>query len=121
MWARPGPGFARPERRLDAAVVADLVRVPGIAGYSASRRALVDSDRGPVVLDAMDLTPIMRAGVDLTAAAPQVWARFADGEVLLAQPLAYRLNLRCRRGVAADHCAGAAQLPHRRRVSRVRQ
>ena len=35
----PGPGFARPERRLDAAVVADLVRVPGVAGYSASRRA----------------------------------------------------------------------------------
>jgi putative ABC transport system permease protein len=89
----PGPGFARPERRLDAAVVADLVRVPGIAGYSASRRAIVDSDRGPVVLDAMDVTPMMRAGVDLTAAAPDVWQRFADGEALLAQPLAYRLNL----------------------------
>ena len=89
----PGPGFARPERRLDAAVVADLVRVPGIAGYSASRRAVVDSDRGPVVLDAMDITPIMRAGVDLTAAAPDLWQRFADGEVLLAQPLAYRLDL----------------------------
>ena len=89
----PGPGFARPERRLDAAVVADLVRVPGIAGYSASRRALVDSDRGPVVLDAMDVTPMMRAGVDLTAAAADVWPRFTDGEVLLAQPLAYRLEL----------------------------
>jgi len=89
----PGPGFARPERRLDAAVVADLVRVPGIAGYSASRRAVVDSDRGPVVLDAMDITPLMRAGVDLTAAAPAVWDGFADGEVLLAQPLAYRLEL----------------------------
>ena len=89
----PGPGFARPERRLDAAVVADLVRVPGIAGYSASRRAIVDSDRGPVVLDAMDVTPMMRAGVDLTAAAPDVWQRFADGEALLAQPLAYRLDL----------------------------
>jgi putative ABC transport system permease protein len=89
----PGPGFARPERRLDAAVVADLVRVPGIAGYSASRRAIVDSDRGSVVLDAMDVTPMMRAGVDLTAAAPDVWQRFADGEALLAQPLAYRLDL----------------------------
>ncbi len=89
----PGPGFARPERRLEAAVVADLVRVPGIASFSASRRAVVDSSRGPVVLDAMDLTPAMRAGVDLTAAADQVWTRLADGEVLLAQPLAYRLNL----------------------------
>jgi putative ABC transport system permease protein len=89
----PGPGFARPERRLDAPIVADLVRVPGIAGYSASRRAIVDSDRGPVVLDAMDIRDTMRAGVDLTAAAPDVWARFAAGEVLLAQPLAYRLQL----------------------------
>ena len=89
----PGPGFARPERRLDAAVVADLVHVRGVAGYSASRRAMVDSDRGPVLLDAMDITPTLRAGVDLTAAAPDVWQRFADGEVLLAQPLAYRLNL----------------------------
>ena len=89
----PGPGFARPERRIDAAVVADLVRVPGVAGYSASRRAMVDSDHGPLVLDALDLTPALRAGVDLTAGTAQVWQRFADGAVLLAQPLAYRLNL----------------------------
>jgi len=89
----PGPGFARPERRLDAAVAADLVRVAGVSGYSASRRALVDSDRGPVLVDAMDLTPAVRAGVDLTAATRQVWQDFQDGAVLLAQPLAYRLNL----------------------------
>jgi putative ABC transport system permease protein len=89
----PGPGFARPERRLDAAVVQDLVRVPGVAGYSASRRAMVDSDRGPVVLDAMDLTPALRTSMDLTAGTAQVWPAFADGAVLLAQPLAYRLNL----------------------------
>ncbi|MGC1458030.1 MAG: FtsX-like permease family protein, partial [Steroidobacteraceae bacterium] len=75
----PGPGFARPERRLEAAVVADLVRVPGIAGFNASRRVVVDSARGPVVLDAMDFTP---QGQHL-----------ADGAVLVAQPLAYRLNL----------------------------
>jgi putative ABC transport system permease protein len=76
----PGPGFARPERRLEAAVVADLVRAPGIARYSASRRAVVDSDDGPVVLDAVDFTP--------------EWTRIADGAVLLAEPLAYRLNLK---------------------------
>jgi putative ABC transport system permease protein len=89
----PGPGFARPERRIDAGVVADLTRVSGVAGYSASRRAEVDSDRGPVVLDAMDSTPAMRAGVDMTAAAADVWPGFAAGALLLAQPLAYRLNL----------------------------
>lgn len=89
----PGPGFARPERRLDAAVVHDLVGVPGVAGYSASRRAMVDSDRGPVLLDAMDLTPALRASMDLTAGTAQLWPAFADGAVLLAQPLAYRLNL----------------------------
>ena len=75
----PGPGFARPERRLEAAVVADLVRVPGIARFNASRRALVDSDRGPVVVDAVDFTP--------------EWTRIADGTALVAQPLAYRLKL----------------------------
>lgn len=89
----PGPGFARPERRLDAAVLADLIRVPGVAGYTASRRALVDSEQGPVVLDAMDITPPMRAGVNLTAASADVWPHFEAGAVLLAQPLAYRLNL----------------------------
>ena len=35
----PGPGFARPERRLDAALVADLVRVPGIAAVAAPAAA----------------------------------------------------------------------------------
>jgi putative ABC transport system permease protein len=89
----PGPGFARPERRLDAAVVADLVRVPGVAGYSGSRRVIVDSDRGPVVLDAMDFTPSMRVGVPLTISAPDAWPRFQQGAVLLAQPLAYYLSL----------------------------
>ncbi len=63
----PGPGFARPERKLDAALVADLERAPGVAGFSASHRVVVDSNRGPVVLDAMDVTPTMRAGVVLAA------------------------------------------------------
>lgn len=89
----PGPGFARPERRLDAAVAADLVRVPGVAGYSASRRAIVDADRGPLMLDALDATATMRSGVDLTGAAPDVWRGFEAGAVLVAQPLAYRLSL----------------------------
>ncbi|HEY6457292.1 MAG TPA: FtsX-like permease family protein [Steroidobacteraceae bacterium] len=89
----PGPGFARPERRIDAPLAADLVHVAGVAAYSASRRAVVDSDRGPVVLDAMDSTPALRAGVDLTASSADVWRDFAAGAVLLAQPLAYRLNL----------------------------
>jgi putative ABC transport system permease protein len=91
--AAPGPGFARPERRIDAAVAADLQKVRGVAGFSASRRVVVDSDHGPLVLDAMDITPAMRAGMDLTAAATDVWRGFAEGAVLLAQPLAYRLNL----------------------------
>ena len=90
----PGPGFARPERRLDPAVVAELTRVPGVAAYSASRRALIDGERGPIVLDAMDMTQIMRAGVELTAARADVWQSFHDGAVLVAQPLAYSLNLK---------------------------
>ncbi len=111
----PGPGFARPERRLDAAVVQDLVRVAGVAGYSASRRAMVDSDRGPVALDAMDLTPALRASMDLTAGAAQVWPAFADGAVLVAQPLAYRLKL----GVGAALQLTTAQGPRAFRIAGV--
>ncbi|MEJ0006407.1 MAG: hypothetical protein WDM77_08600 [Steroidobacteraceae bacterium] len=117
----PGPGFARPERRLDAALTADLVRVPGVAGYSASRRAMVDSDRGPLILDAMDLTPALRTGMDLISATSQVWpdlpgrrgaGRAAAGVSPQPQP---------RGSFAADDRAGSAQFPHCRGVPRIRE
>ena len=107
----PGPGFARPERRLEPALVADLLRVPGIAAYSASRRTVVDSARGPVVVDAVDFTPPMRAALDLSAAEPQ-WERdFAQGALLVAQPLAYRLNLTVGSALELTTAAGRRRFP----------
>ncbi len=93
----PGPGFARPERRLDSQVVSDLVRLPGIAAYSASRRALVQSDRG--------------AWCWMRWIQRMAWA--GEDEVLLAQPLAYRLNL----GVGSALQLTTPQGPHRFRVA----
>jgi hypothetical protein len=39
----PGPGFARPERRIDKDVAAALIAVPGISAHSESRRVRVES------------------------------------------------------------------------------
>ncbi len=90
----PGPGFSRPERWIDPRVAADLARVPGVAQAVASRRAVVDSPSGPVQVDAMDFSPAMAHGTQLTQGDPaRVWPAFAAGELLLAEPLAYRLNL----------------------------
>ena len=90
----PGPGFNRPERWIDPRVAADLAHVPGVAVAVASRRALVDSPVGPVSVDAIDFTPAMTRATQLSEGDPrQVWPAFAQGAVLLAEPLAFRLNL----------------------------
>lgn len=90
----PGPGFARPERRLEPEVVRALRGTPGVAGHSASRRVSVPSPRGPVYLDALDLAPQGRAGVQLTARDREtVWRKFDEGGLISSDSLAWRLDL----------------------------
>jgi putative ABC transport system permease protein len=90
----PGPGFARPERRLEPEVVAALVRVPGVVHYSSGRRVVVDSARGPVALDAVELAPESHQGYQLPGGpSVQTWSQFERGAILMAEPLAYRLQL----------------------------
>ncbi len=91
--AAPGPGFDRPERRLDARVVAALVSVRGVSSYSAGRAVIVSSTRGPVSLDAVRLAREAYAGIQLTETRGDVWAAFAHGAVLVAEPLAWRWQL----------------------------
>jgi len=90
----PGPGFARPERRLEPSLVAALAAVRGVSHFSASRRVTVDSPRGPISVDALTLAPESYAGIDLRARLrTPVWPAFKAGAVLAAEPLAWRLRL----------------------------
>lgn len=89
----PGPGFSRPERRLDPRVIAAIRAVPGVAQVSAGRVVSVGSPHGPVTVDAVSLAPQGYAGIDVIAGGAQVWPAFARGAVLIAEPLAWRLKL----------------------------
>jgi putative ABC transport system permease protein len=90
----PGPGFARPERRLDPQVVTALLAVPGVEQASASRRVGVASAAGPLTLDAVTLGPASRAGIPIVAGDPvRAWRQFDQGAIFVAEPLAFRLRL----------------------------
>ncbi|MFO1428212.1 MAG: FtsX-like permease family protein, partial [Steroidobacteraceae bacterium] len=91
----PGPGFGRPERRLDPQAIERLVSRPEVRAHSASRRVSVDSPGvGPVLLEAWELTPEARSGVQLVAGdAPGLWPAFARGALIVSEPLAWRLGL----------------------------
>ncbi|HUN74235.1 MAG TPA: FtsX-like permease family protein [Steroidobacteraceae bacterium] len=90
----PGPGISRPERRLDPRVIAAIERLPGIAHASASRRVSVSSARGPITVDALAPAPESLAAIDVRASRGEVWPAFAHGAILVAEPLAWRLQLR---------------------------
>ena len=91
----PGPGFARPERRIEKEVAAALLATPGIAAHSESRRVRVDSpDMGPISLDALTLAPQSYAGFQLTAGdVAAVWSAYERGALVISEPLAWRLRL----------------------------
>lgn len=95
--AVPGPGFGRPERRIEPAVLAALAAVRGVARITATRNVVVDSPRGPIPLAAVSFAPGMERGVELIgqrdAAAAQAWRAFAQGAIFMSEPLAWRLNV----------------------------
>jgi len=91
----PGPGFARPERRIEKDVAAALIATPGIVAHSESRRVRVESPSfGAVSLDALALAPQSYAGFQLTAGdAATVWSAYERGALVISEPLAWRLRL----------------------------
>jgi putative ABC transport system permease protein len=91
--AAPGPGFGRPERRLDPAVIAALASVRGVSHYSARREVTVSSPQGPVTLEAVTLAPDSDSGIEVTEHQAGVWPAFARGAILVAEPFAWRLQL----------------------------
>lgn len=95
----PGPGFGRPERRIDAQVLRDVLKLSQIADHTESRRVTVDSPRGPIRLEALRLVPASREALQLTIGdASKVWPAFDRGAVIVSEPLAWHLQLS-----AGDH------------------
>ncbi|HTV50994.1 MAG TPA: ABC transporter permease [Steroidobacteraceae bacterium] len=92
--AAPGPGFGRPERRLDPQVIAALLAVPGVRDHRANRNVSVDSAAGPIALTAVTLPAMAGAGVQLVGPTQaDVWRAFGAGALLVAEPLAWRARL----------------------------
>jgi putative ABC transport system permease protein len=106
----PGPGFARPERRIEKDVAAALIATPGIIAHSESRRVRVESKAfGPVSLDALTLAPGSYAGFQLTAGnRGSVWDAYERGALVISEPLAWRLRL----GVGDQLTLVTARGPH---------
>jgi len=104
----PGPGFARPERRIEKDVAAALMATPGISAHSESRRVRVESRSfGPISLDALSLAPMSYAGFQLTAGDPRaVWDAYERGALVISEPLAWRLKLAVGERLTLDTARG---------------
>jgi putative ABC transport system permease protein len=90
----PGPGFGRPERRIEPDVLRDILALPAIAEHTESRRVTVDSERGPIRVDALRLVPASRSALQLTVGSPEkIWPAFERGAVIVSEPLAWHLQL----------------------------
>jgi putative ABC transport system permease protein len=90
----PGPGFARPERRLEPALVRDLLTVPGVRHHSATRRVVAQSTRGPITIDALEAAPESAAQFEMVEGARgESWDAFEHGAILMAEPLAWSLQM----------------------------
>jgi putative ABC transport system permease protein len=89
-----GPGFGRPERRIEPDVLRDILALPVIAEHTESRRVIVDSDRGPIRVDALRVVAASREALPLTIGdSATTWAKFEQGGVIVSEPLAWHLQL----------------------------
>jgi putative ABC transport system permease protein len=91
----PGPGADRPERRIEPDVMRALLATPGVDDHSESRQVIVESPSGPIPLTALQLTRAGYSSLQLVEGnGTQAWTRFDRGEVLISEPLSWRLQLR---------------------------
>jgi len=103
----PGPGLASPERQIDPQVLAAMLRVPGIRDHSTGRRVSIASADGPVTLDAVGVAPETYASVRIVSGdAARAWQAFGHGAILMAEPIAWRLDLHAGQSLALATPAG---------------
>jgi putative ABC transport system permease protein len=86
---------ASPGAPLDAGLINDMVKVPGVDAHSATRRIWLESQEGRIRLFALQLAPGRYPGSEILDAEPgQAWHGFeSQGGVMVSEPLAYRRNL----------------------------
>jgi putative ABC transport system permease protein len=91
----PGPSGGA-ERRIDSELLKELVATPGVSDYGMSRRITIDLPRGgPVSLDAVKYARGGYTSIALVAGHPDpTWAAFERGDIVISEPLAYRLELK---------------------------
>ena len=91
----PGPGADRPERRIEPQVIAALLSAPGIDDHSESRQVVVESPNGPVPLTALQLTRAGSTALQLISGGDpsKAWAAYQKGDVIISEPLSWRLQL----------------------------
>ena len=93
--AAPGPGAGRPERRIEPGVMGALLATPGIDDHSESRNVVVESPHGPIPVTALQLSRAGYSSLPLVSGdAAHAWPEFYRGSVIIAEPLAWRLQLR---------------------------
>jgi putative ABC transport system permease protein len=72
-----------------------LLAAKGVAGYSLSRRAELETSKGPVPVTAVQLAPSAYATFELTEGdAARTWPAFQRGAIVVSEPLAWRLQLK---------------------------
>ncbi len=81
-----------PHGALDHGLIEDLVRAPGVAAYSSSRRVWLENEAGRTRIIALQMAPGSYAGMEILDADPElVWRAFEEeGAVLVSEPYAYR-------------------------------
>jgi putative ABC transport system permease protein len=108
----PGPGFGRPERRIEPDVLRDILALPQVAEHTESRRVTVDSARGPVRIDALRLVPTSRSALQLVSGHDEtVWGAFERGSVIISEPLAWHLQLGVGSRLKLYTASGERELP----------
>ncbi|HXR91025.1 MAG TPA: FtsX-like permease family protein [Steroidobacteraceae bacterium] len=108
----PGAGGGRPERRLEADLVPSLLGVKGIAHYSMSRRVVVETSKGPIPLEAAQLSAPSYATYVLTEGDPaSTWSSFKRGGVVISEPLAWRLQLKIGDRLTVSTASGPRPFP----------
>lgn len=108
----PGPGFGRPERRIEPEIVETLLANDAIADYTTSRRVLVESPQGQVPLEALNLARESYEGITLTQGnAGEAWAAFEKGAVIVSEPLAWNLGIEAGDTLTLNTASGPRSFP----------
>jgi len=108
----PGAGGGRPERRLEPDLVPSLLGVKGIAHYSVSRRVVVETSKGPIPLEAAQLSDPSYATYVLTEGDPaSTWSSFKHGGIVISESMAWRLQLKVGGRLRVSTSSGPRDFP----------